>query len=115
MAVAYLSVLFYLMHECAAFIVESVVFVLQAEDGIRELVRSRGLGDVYKRQFLSSLSSSAGPLFLMTTGGHVLPSASSLRTIVPGTFTKFSRTISLMAWRSGDSAMAIQNLSLIHI
>ena len=26
------------------------VFVFQAEDGIRELVRSRGLGDVYKRQ-----------------------------------------------------------------
>ena len=25
----------------------------QAEDGIRDLVRSRGLGDVYKRQFLS--------------------------------------------------------------
>ena len=23
----------------------------QAEDGIRDLVRSRGLGDVYKRQF----------------------------------------------------------------
>src|SRR5665811_2169950 len=26
----------------------------QAEDGIRYLVRSRGLGDVYKRQFLTS-------------------------------------------------------------
>ena len=25
-------------------------FLFQAEDGIRELVRSRGLGDVYKRQ-----------------------------------------------------------------
>ena len=25
-------------------------FLLQAEDGIRDLVRSRGLGDVYKRQ-----------------------------------------------------------------
>ena len=27
-----------------------VVFFFQAEDGIRDLVRSRGLGDVYKRQ-----------------------------------------------------------------
>ena len=27
-----------------------VVFVFQGEDGIRDLVRSRGLGDVYKRQ-----------------------------------------------------------------
>ena len=28
------------------------VFFFQAEDGIRDLVRSRGLGDVYKRQIL---------------------------------------------------------------
>ena len=28
------------------------VFFFQAEDGIRDLVRSRGLGDVYKRQRL---------------------------------------------------------------
>ena len=27
-----------------------VSFFVQAEDGIRDLVRSRGLGDVYKRQ-----------------------------------------------------------------
>ena len=27
------------------------VFFVQAEDGIRDLVRSRGLGDVYKRQY----------------------------------------------------------------
>ena len=26
-------------------------FLFQAEDGIRDLVRSRGLGDVYKRQY----------------------------------------------------------------
>ena len=30
------------------------VFFFQAEDGIRDLVRSRGLGDVYKRQVPSS-------------------------------------------------------------
>ena len=29
------------------------LFLLQAEDGIRDLVRSRGLGDVYKRQVAS--------------------------------------------------------------
>ena len=29
-----------------------VVLFFQAEDGIRDLVRSRGLGDVYKRQGL---------------------------------------------------------------
>ena len=32
-----------------------VCFFFQAEDGIRDLVRSRGLGDVYKRQALKSL------------------------------------------------------------
>ena len=32
------------------------MFFLQAEDGIRDLVRSRGLGDVYKRQVLGLLS-----------------------------------------------------------
>ena len=32
------------MHVCVLF------FFFQAEDGIRDLVRSRGLGDVYKRQ-----------------------------------------------------------------
>ena len=30
-----------------------VFFFFQAEDGIRDLVRSRGLGDVYKRQSLA--------------------------------------------------------------
>ena len=33
-----------------------VCFFFQAEDGIRDLVRSRGLGDVYKRQPMASPS-----------------------------------------------------------
>ena len=32
---------------------------MQAEDGIRDLVRSRGLGDVYKRQASNSANKSA--------------------------------------------------------
>ena len=43
-------------------------FFFQAEDGIRDLVRSRGLGDVYKRQNLAkalTLGSSDGqPIWL---------------------------------------------------
>jgi len=31
-----------------------VLFFFQAEDGIRDLVRSRGLGDVYKRQVITN-------------------------------------------------------------
>ena len=34
-------------------------FFFQAEDGIRDLVRSRGLGDVYKRQAFFSSTTSA--------------------------------------------------------
>ena len=35
-----------------------VFFFFQAEDGIRDLVRSRGLGDVYKRQTRAVASTS---------------------------------------------------------
>ena len=42
------------------------VFFFQAEDGIRDLVRSRGLGDVYKRQLISGRN----PEFLI--GNQVL-------------------------------------------
>ena len=35
------------------------LFFFQAEDGIRDLVRSRGLGDVYKRQSAGRLMSEA--------------------------------------------------------
>ena len=38
---------------CYAFL---AFFFFQAEDGIRDLVRSRGLGDVYKRQHLDWVS-----------------------------------------------------------
>ena len=38
-------------------------FFFQAEDGIRDLVRSRGLGDVYKRQ----VKAFAGGTKLMST------------------------------------------------
>ena len=35
-------------------------FFFQAEDGIRDLVRSRGLGDVYKRQSQGSKDKAGG-------------------------------------------------------
>mgnify|MGYP003380786450 CR=1 FL=1 len=37
-------------------------FFFQAEDGIRDLVRSRGLGDVYKRQVLYGLFFAKEPI-----------------------------------------------------
>ena len=38
------------------------VFFFQAEDGIRDLVRSRGLGDVYKRQVRAAIARSEANL-----------------------------------------------------
>ena len=40
-----------------------LLFFFQAEDGIRDLVRSRGLGDVYKRQNLLWYGASGLALF----------------------------------------------------
>ena len=41
-------------------LVRELVFFFQAEDGIRDLVRSRGLGDVYKRQVVAALQRGVG-------------------------------------------------------
>ena len=43
-------------------------FFLQAEDGIRYLVRSRGLGDVYKRQLMYLMPPIAGIAAWLTLG-----------------------------------------------
>ena len=40
---------------CGLFFFFFLSFFFQAEDGIRYLVRSRGLGDVYKRQVLNGI------------------------------------------------------------
>ena len=46
-------------HMCDKYMLKSMslcfIFFFQAEDGIRDLVRSRGLGDVYKRQIINFL------------------------------------------------------------
>ena len=59
-----------------------ILFFFQAEDGIRDLVRSRGLGDVYKRQVLNL--SKEGMLVL--SDRPVLTGEQMLLTLkVPGT------------------------------
>ena len=45
---------------CGLSAVVLVGFFFQAEDGIRDLVRSRGLGDVYKRQPRRRLKGASG-------------------------------------------------------
>ena len=49
-----------------------LIFFFQAEDGIRDLVRSRGLGDVYKRQ------SFAGGTGALLTGDFLRDGAADL-------------------------------------
>ena len=64
-------------------------FLFQAEDGIRDLVRSRGLGDVYKRQ----------PLKYNFNGKNIVVTKEGLREIDP----------------SGNLIGLRGHLSLIHI
>ena len=47
-----------------------VVFFFQAEDGIRDLVRSRGLGDVYKRQELAKSKPDGGTGTMTPSAAH---------------------------------------------
>ena len=50
------------------------MFFFQAEDGIRDLVRSRGLGDVYKRQVRIAIAQHGDELVIAIanpTTGHL--------------------------------------------
>ena len=72
--------IFLFVCECVCCFFVYVFFFFQAEDGIRDLVRSRGLGDVYKRQspyieFRSSLGAPGGcgairPVRVAALNGH---------------------------------------------
>ena len=46
-------------------------FFFQAEDGIRDLVRSRGLGDVYKRQIIANAYLLSREFFEMIAMRHM--------------------------------------------
>ena len=48
-----------------------VFFFCQAEDGIRDLVRSRGLGDVYKRQIVTRVTNDVEALNELFSSGIV--------------------------------------------
>ena len=68
-------------------------FFFQAEDGIRDLVRSRGLGDVYKRQEVG-----VGVGVGVGTG-----------------FVPWFKVISILTGVAETSTVTLEVLSLIHI
>ena len=49
------------LYDTQCSVIVFLFFFFQAEDGIRDLVRSRGLGDVYKRQ---AIHAAAGTMAL---------------------------------------------------
>ena len=51
------------------------IFFFQAEDGIRDLVRSRGLGDVYKRQQQHAVHAGLLGHLAALAGGGCAPAA----------------------------------------
>ena len=89
-----------------------VGFFFQAEDVIRDLVRSRGLGDVYKRQV-------RGPAVAEATDGTVLAAATTAAWS-PCVMTTSGSELPAGKDLASRSAAAIapglaRNLSLIHI
>ena len=64
------QVLCLVLSKAVALVVHFCFF--QAEDGIRDLVRSRGLGDVYKRQVLDLLERSPDGFVVTDLEGHIL-------------------------------------------
>ena len=88
-----------------------IVFFFQAEDGIRDLVRSRGLGDVYKRQTLVSqyirsiFEDSKGNLWFGTLGEGVVRYGAS--TDVKKTLTYFSHPCLLYTSDAADERSSV--------
>ena len=66
----------------------ALFFVFQAEDGIRDLVRSRGLGDVYKRQTLARIDAARAPFETRAfAAAPILAATASKGTAKPVSYT----------------------------
>ena len=74
----------------------------QAEDGIRDLVRSRGLGDVYKRQVLERLQ--AEGLVALPGGGAEQDMARTWDDTAAVLVIKLGRTVAI--WRTSTEPNA---------
>ena len=91
---------------CVLFFFCVFLFFFQAEDGIRDLVRSRGLGDVYKRQTIDN----EPPTNFTASVGAVTGSSVELFMSANDNSGTIAYTIS---YSGGTST--VYHLSLIHI
>jgi len=84
-------------------------FFFQAEDGIRDLVRSRGLGDVYKRQASGSTTSSSAPCHIETQAS-VAPSVGGAgdvgASVDEGSGAVVVGAVVVVAWSSAVAALS---------
>ena len=100
-----------------------ICFFFQAEDGIRDLVRSRGLGDVYKRQVVITLGENG--CFCISSNGSwrfdAIPSKVIDTTgagdafcagIVSGIFQGFD-LYSACAWATCVASISVETLGTI--
>ena len=102
----------------------SFFFFFQAEDGIRDLVRSRGLGDVYKRQVDDFVKNCNSPgagcgAFSMNTAKPIADQSTTTSPItVPAqggsTLTDLNVYVDISHTYSADLRISL-TLSLIHI
>ena len=89
------------------------MFVVQAEVGIRVLVRARGLGDVYKRQAFTCCDiSSRSPVRRRRSNLWVKPAADCARpSMLPGSASRLAANVP----PSPPAPAAPSSLALIHI
>eukprot|EP00656_Telonema_subtile_P001301 TRINITY_DN10595_c0_g1_i5.p1 TRINITY_DN10595_c0_g1~~TRINITY_DN10595_c0_g1_i5.p1 ORF type:complete len:108 (-),score=20.23 TRINITY_DN10595_c0_g1_i5:386-709(-) len=86
-------------------------FFFQAEDGIRDLVRSRGLGDVYKRQIESHVDQCLSSLGGEPTTHQSPPSrAFGGATTNPGQWAEMNRCELNQILQQGLSSRELQSL-----
>ena len=87
------------------------IFFLQAEDGIRDLVRSRGLGDVYKRQLYAFVESKHKAVLVDIAEKKVLDN--DIKERMTKAIDAFKKTF--VPGGKPKAAVEEEELSLIHI